>query len=380
MKLIISLFLLFISGCVTPDAGHKSNWYAIEKAEQIDCQKWPKREKDLRIESIKPSIDHLGNLQGFSVTTLTRTASKAHYYSPFNDKKEIDLEKLTSLELPRRAVFLGTLTHLKKRFVLAAQNTSQGIQIEARSLGDNVIRSKGLIKGEAIEDGRIVSAQQAYWLLYSTPDGAEKIIQVSFLPKNQLFLRAIPGSYEGSPVILPDPKGIFIVWKDETKPIFRFRWVPLSGPAAPPQTIALKIDQQIESWTAGTDNSRHFLVVVDGDTLIGQAQVKVLAGRFTLNSYIAERSQVIGLKNIHATEPVIGNKKGQAEAYLMNWIDEESTIARYKIGASSQQQPSYAGVFPKGTKIQETLKAGDQSFFIAKNKVDAQWNFYLCEH
>jgi len=246
-------------------------------------------------------------------------------------------------------------------------------------LGDNVVRAKGGLPGERIEDGRIVRGGQGLWLRFSTPEGIEKIAQIRLFSNDQWDIRLVPGTYETPPVLIPQQKGLYTVWKEEAKNPLRFRWIPLDGPVGNPQEFPYTPDQQIESWTAGTDGSRFYAVVVDGDTLIGQASLKLLMGAMVSNVYNIEKVHKLNLRNVHATEPSLVHAKGQTEALLMNWIDEESTIARYTMMEDTVPQPRFSGIFPKGTKIQETMRGNERSFFLAKNKVEAQWNIYLCE-
>jgi hypothetical protein len=380
MKKIFMVFMWFIIGCVTSEVEHKSNWYVLDKADKIDCQRWPKRDKDLRIESIKSDVDQFGLIRGFSITVLTRSANKAYYFQPFGNSPSLNLEDAQPLELPRRTILLGSINQGKRTYVLAAQNVTQGIQFELRNMGDNVVQSKTLLKGEKIDDGRIVRSVNSDWIRYTSPDGSDKIAQIQWLTKGQMGIRLVAGTYDSAAVLLAKSKGLFVLWKEEPANTFGLRWIPSDGVVGAPQQIQFQLDHQVESWTAGLDGDRIHLVVVDGDTLIGQAYLKVMTGKITLNTYNYNGIIKTVLKNVHATEPVVAKRKGQAEVHLMNWIDEESTIARYKIGENRLHTPSYAGVFPKGTKIQESIGGKEQSFFIAKNKIDSQWNFYLCEH
>lgn len=380
MNRFFIIWVCFISGCVTSEEEPKSSWYVLDKADKIDCRRWPKRDKDLRIDSIKTDVDQMGNLRGFSVTVLTRTANKAYYFQPFANRAVINLDDARPLELPRKAILLGSFQQGRRRYVLAAQNVAQGVQFELRTMGDNVVRAKALLNGETMEDGKVFRSPNSEWVRFASSDGAEKIAQIQWLPKEQIRVRLIPGSYDSSSVLLGHPKGLFVVWKEDPSSTFRVRWIPSEGVVGAPQNVPFQLEQQVESWTAGLEGDRFYLVVVDGDTLIGDANLKVLAGKVDINGYNYEKISKYVLKNVHATEPVVVSRMGRPEVHLMNWIDEESTIARYKIGEKGVSAPSYAGVFPKGTKIQESLRGKDQSFFIAKNKIESQWNFYLCEH
>lgn len=378
--------LVIFTGCFTSGKNHKSEWIALDHAESIECSPWPKRPKDLRIETIKPIYDSKEKLHGFIVSVLTRSASRGQYFLPFQNSVELNLQKSQKIELPRGGISLGGTLFGKRTMIFTAQNTAKGVQLELRSVPDNVVRGKALLASESIDDGFISSTQGGFWLQYED-NNSEKVALIKTLPKDQIEIRRIPIAFDSKPILVSAPKGAFFVWRpDEPKALFKYRWVASleggGGIPGPVSTLPYRIQSQIESWTFGKNKEQYLLVAVDGDTLIGQAQLVVNSIKFGPTGATLATSHQLRIKDTHTTEPVIAPASQTSEILMLNWIDEESTIARYKLNDQGIAKPSHMGIFAKGTKIQWISKDPneDNVYFLTKNKSDTEWNYSLCTY
>jgi hypothetical protein len=65
----------------------------------------------------------------------------------------------------------------------------------------------------------------------------------------------------------------------------------------------------------------------------------------------------------------------------MQWVDEESTIGRYKIAGGQLGKPMYSGIFPKGSRVMAAFtrqKEGDL-FVVVRHKHEEGWGYRICE-
>ncbi len=388
-SLILQVSLVILTGCITSGKDHKSAWAALDHAEDIECSPWPKRSKDLRIETIKPVHDAQDSMRGFVVSVLTRTANRGQYFLPFQNSVDLEPIKAQPIELPRGGTTLGGFYLGKRKLIFTALNTSQGVQIELRTIPDNVVRGKTLLANESIDDGFIKSTKGGFWLQYEDRDNSDKLALIQLLAKDQLSIKRVPVTFESKPTLVSAPQGAYLVWRpDEPKAPLRYRWVSGissnggGGQPGPVLNLPYNIQSQIESWTLSRDRDQHMLVLVDGDTLIGQAQLVAASLELGPSGALLKNSKQLALKDTHTTEPLIVPGDKTPEILMINWIDEESTIARYNLKGQGIARPSYMGIFAKGTKMQWLYKAPGKgtSYFLTKNKIEAEWNYSLCAY
>src|SRR5690606_20573578 len=112
-------------------------------------------------------------------------------------------------------------------------------------------------------------------------------------------------------------------------------------------SLDIAATSQVESWNAAGHGGGYYLAVVDGDSLIGQSDLKVSFFNWNEGSAPVRWTKGTPLKDVHVTEPFFLASDRGLEAMVLKWIDEESTIARYKVAANGLGKPEYSGIFPK---------------------------------
>jgi hypothetical protein len=89
----------------------------------------------------------------------------------------------------------------------------------------------------------------------------------------------------------------------------------------------------------------------------------------------------VTLKDVHVSDPVfLASAKG-LQVLTLNWVDDESTIARYVVAGGTVGKPVYSGIFPKGSRIVDAFAGNDPSdtFVMMRHKNDTNWIFQLCK-
>jgi hypothetical protein len=147
--------------------------------------------------------------------------------------------------------------------------------------------------------------------------------------------------------------------------------------------MPLDIDaqSQVESWSAAQFGGGTYLAFVDGDSMIGQADLKISYVNSVDGATAVKWTKASPLKDVHVTEPVfLASAKG-LEVLLLNWIDEESTIARYMVAGGTVGKPAYSGIYPKGARIVDafTGESPDDLYVVTRHRDDTRWAFNICE-
>lgn len=142
----------------------------------------------------------------------------------------------------------------------------------------------------------------------------------------------------------------------------------------------LNLGESVEAWTVGLSDEGAILAAIVGDSLVGEASLRVgkidLASKNGALKFIGRSD----LKDIHATEPSIIQTARWPEVLIVNWVDEESTIARYIVHGEDISKPLFSGLFHKGTRIVGQLSPKDPShvLVLTRHRVESRWVYQIC--
>ncbi len=388
MRLIpLGFLVVALAGCQLL-GGRKTNsgWVVLEKTTGVECGFWPKQEKDLAVNELMLAR---GAKRGILSAGIKRDGSPNHYYLPFDDEVELEPETMIPLKLGRNAVLLGGAHAGGKPIVDVAFNVldKAGVEkstFEVRNAKDNLVRFKGELLPTSVVSGSVTTIGDVQWLVVKREDGDFGVARVG-LTKEKFDLQVVPNlAFKDKPVILAAPGGkeglaLGREGTDQTRP-FTVRKLGADGRAGNPVSIDLKVDNGVESWDAVQYGTGYNIAYVDGDSLIGQAELKVAGFNWKDDAVNTGWSKGVILKDVHVSDPVfLATSKG-LQVMTLNWVDDESTIARYGVAAGSLGKPVYSGIFPKGSRIVEAFNGNDpsESFVIMRHKDDSSWSFKLC--
>jgi hypothetical protein len=144
--------------------------------------------------------------------------------------------------------------------------------------------------------------------------------------------------------------------------------------------LDVRAENGVESWAATQYGTGYNLAMVDGDSLIGQAELNVTAFDWIDEAASTKWTKGVPLKDVHVSDPVfLASAKG-LQVLTLNWVDDESTIARYIVAGGTLGKPVYSGIYPKGSRIVEAFAGDDASetYVIMRHKDDTNWIVQLC--
>lgn len=376
-----------LSGC-TFLHGQKTNsgWVVLDKAESTECGAWPKQEQDLAVSEL---MLVLGKQKAILSVGMKRDGSPNYYFSPWKDDVDFDAGQLQPLKLGRNSVMLGGAVLGGKPVVDVVYNATDKAgnvkaSLEVRNTRDNLVRFKGDLLPESVVSGSVVTSGDVHWLVYKKDDSDFGVARLGFV-KDKGSLTPVAGlTFKDRPVVLAAPGGqgeALALSKegDEGKP-FKVRKLGADGHASNPVSIDVTVANGVESWAATQYGTGYNLAMVDGDSLIGQAELKVAAFDWVDDAVATKWTKAVALKDVHVSDPVfLASGKG-LQVLTLNWVDDESTIARYIVAGGTVGKPVYSGIFPKGSRIVDAFGGNDASetFVIMRHKDDTSWIFQLC--
>lgn len=383
----IQLLLLAgsVGGC-TGFGGPKtqSEWSVLADVDAAECALWPMRDRDLQLNEV--ALTQGGKTRGFGVSGLRRDAAPMHYYAPFDGDVELDKEDYVDLNLGRGAILLGGAVAGGKELAFVGRVVGDKTTLEVRSVRDNVVRYKGPLADTIIEDGGVDVAASGAWLTVRDQDGAQRLAYVDLSKPDKIESRVIPAATRTETLrVLPRPgkaDGVLALWREgETGQPFKARWVGMDGKVGEVVSLDFTVTSQVESWTAVGYGGGYYLAVVDGDSLIGQSELKIAHINWSDGSAQVRWTKASPLTDEHVTEPVFAVTERGLEALVLKWIDEESTIARYMVAGGTVGKPKYSGIFPKGSRIIEAFTSadGDDLYVVTRNRGESGWVFRICE-
>jgi hypothetical protein len=374
--LAISLFAA--TGCTTlGNSKTVSRWAVLDKAADVECAPWPMRSKDLRIDELR----YVGGANpGFVVSGVKRDGGAMFYWAPFTGEVGLEPESFVNLPLGRGAVVAGGGAIAGAPYVTLLQNAAKGAVLEVRGIRDNVVRLKSELGESDIKDAWAVNVDGGAWMTYRKDDNDVHMVFLRDKPR-LTALKAAGASFKEIPVVLP-VKGKLeaVTFRKEGVGIMA-RTVSADGQSSSDAPIDVKIEQELESWSAASHNGQHFVAYVDGDSLVGLAALKLSQVTLGDGSASVAWTRSTPLKDLHASEPVFVAADGALHLLIMQWVDEESTIGRYKIAGGQLGKPMYSGIFPKGSRVMAAFtrqKEGDL-FVVVRHKHEEGWGYRICE-
>lgn len=390
MRLFSLLFMVVVlSGCAI-FSGHKthSGWVVLEKSEKVACGLWPKQEQDLAINEV---VVARGKQLGFLATGLNRDGSPKHYYLPFQDDVDLDAGDLIPLKLGHNAVIAGGASWGGKPLVDVVYNTPQKdgsdkSSFELRNVNDNLVRTKADVLPLGVKAASVVYATDVHWIVFQKDGSDFGIARLALAGKEKFKFEVVPGlSFKEMPVLVLTGAGgtgqeALVIGREgaANKP-FQVRKIDAQARASMPSTLELTAENGVESWAAASYGGANYLVYVDGDSLIGQAELKVAAFDWTNGATNVKWTKGVPLQDVHVSDPVFVVSSKGLQVLTLNWVDDESTVARYIVAAGTIGKPVYSGIFKKGSRIVEAFNEGDDLYAVMRHKNDDSWVFQLCK-
>ena len=362
-RLLKILIPLTVAACATGnDIVPKSEWAALKQARVTHCKDWPMNENDLEIRDIK--ISRVGGIS-FIVSALRRSGEPVHYLMPFDGSISLDRQDQKVLAFGKKGVPLGASIVNGTPVAWLAQNDVDGNgSVEVRSLIDNVVMSKAKIPGHMIQEGDAFPEGNGSWLLYkgvralddgsleNTGGGAEMLAWSQMTSSGLSFKSIDKAAFKGSPRLAVRGDHALVLWPETNKRDSRFQLKEFGekGNVLSNSPISLQV-KDLEGYAIAAMPNEYLLGYVEGDSLVGNASLQI--SRFTTTDLGAKvvSSKRFPLANQHVSDPMWIVNKGEAVLLVLTWVDEESTIATFKVSASEVQGPVLSGVFRKGARI-----------------------------
>ncbi len=385
-RILLLLSVLSLAGCTTfGGQKHASGWAVLDKATKASCSPWPLRDKDLQVSSITVMR---GSPKRLLVAGLRRDTSPLYYSAVFKNEAEVDPDKFTAMDLGRSALPLGGVTLNGKGVTLVTRNVKGQAVLEVRTLADNIVRYKGPLAASPVEEGTVVPVPggAGAWLVIRGSDDLYRVAYVDLKKLEKPAVQMVSGVALGEkPYLLVSAakKGALVVWKEgDTGTPFQLRWVNEAGTAGAATKLDVAVTSQSESWAVTAHAGGYYLAFIDGDSLIGQSELKISHFNWGDSDTATTRwTQASNLKDEHVSEPFFVPTEKGLELMLLKWVDDESTIARYIVASGTFGKPSFSGIFPKGSKVIEAF-TGDSPgdvFVVTRQRQDDRWGFQMCE-
>lgn len=384
MRSISQIFLVFwVSACAHQQSARvQSSWHALSKAKKMSCTSWPLREKDLKIEVVRPLS---GSPAGVFVTVMKRDASPDYYFSPVSEDGAVDSNRLTSLVLPQHGLLAGGFRAGGKVHALVVTSPENAPILEIRQLESNVVLQRFPLGIKGVEEAYTHAGPHGEWLVVSTVEGPFHLYFLHHSVHGAAELRDLGITFQEPPHVASGPGGTLVVWHDaKSRSSLRGLWLEtedvLKRRAGVQADLALGDQNDLESWQAGATPEGFYLAIVTGDSLLGEADLKV--AKMEIGSQFGQFEWVgqAPLRDIHAAEPYVVKTAHGTEVLLPNWVDEESTIARYNVTDENLGRPIFSGLFPRGTRIMDSLEdsASGRIWALTRHRIDSRWVYQIC--
>ena len=374
-KLLFNYLILgqILSGCV--NFGNKepiSNWAEIRNVDDVTCQKWPQTADVLRYENLL--FMDVKN-RALLAAGITRDGRKVQKYINVTKGFAFESAKLMTLNWGSRFQFLGSGKLFSNDVVYLKTGTKKtGPILQIRDLTKNTVLQSAKLGSKDIAEGRVYPKSDGAWLIYkeeqkdiALEDANSKVI-LAMLDGSKLKIKKFNGfSARGDPVVLPiNMKRALTIWLDvgtsgrRSNPEFKVREVGVNGLMTRERVVRLPMSGQIESWSATAGDEGIFLAWIEGDSLLGDAVLRVAKLEWYQNQVNTKWIKEVRLENSHVAQPFWVGPSAKKWLILPKWSDHEITLGRLDVSASGIEVRKNMGVFDPGTAFESAFWVNDQ--------------------
>ena len=391
----ILLFSLVLVGCVSPENGPvKSQWAELDQVERVNCAAWPLSKSDLGVEAVVPL--EVGDTDGLIASVRLRTNRLAHYYAPFAGKVTLDPDDFSRLNLGEGAVVLGAVRIGSQTHMAVMQQRFEKAVLELRSVPSNeVVAILEGLPGE-ISTGSVLSSKNGFWLLIKHHEQHSSLFFVRFespaVKSGQVLSQKLSAvkfealKLTSLPVILQKAHTdeIYLVNFDSVaagkgrKDVFSVGRADGSGQFSSLKNMPVKVESEVESFSAFAHQGQYYLGYIDGDSMVGKARLRVSRFVWESSPVVADSASVV-LEDVHVSDPIWIPGGTELSVGVLKWVDEESTLASYKVQAGALVNSNAAGIFQKGSRITGVFGTKNgQNFLVMRSRETNTWKFRLC--
>jgi hypothetical protein len=385
---LVSLgIFLGTSGCaIFSSKKTNSEWDVLSSVDKVSCASWPLAENDIQVNEIKVSQNAAAKVQvAFAASVVKRNGAPGFYYVPFDDDAKLNRDDLVPLKLGRGSILIGSSLMAETPVVGVVRNQTEKAIFELRTVKDNVVRFSTDAAELPIADGEILTVDHGAWLSYRRDDNGIRFSFIDWEKPTKIEAKNFRTvAFGGQPVALAkaDKSGILALWRDDKGDRrFQVRNLARDGQTAAPVTLDVKIDGTVESWSAASFGQGYFLAYVEGDSLVGQATLRVAYFNWRDGVPVVQWQKEQIIKDVHVGEPMFSAVNDKLDLLLLNWVDDESTIARYQVSSGTLGQPKFSGVFERGARLVKAFTDAKRSdsFVLMRYREDNKWTFKVCE-
>jgi hypothetical protein len=340
-----------------------------------------------------------GDSYGFLASVTQRNGAPTHYYADFKHDPDIDADTLQLRQFGSGAVVAGGTNIGGKVYAVVLPSGKGAGTLELRSMSDNVVRYSAKKLDTNIRGARSFAVKKGVWVLYRSGSDEESLEDLKATlafasfdgakPEMKLNVqRGAPYPHDAEILPIGDGSKVLIAWAEQQKTkttsslFLKINEVDgASKLSSPPKTIKIALQSEVESWRVTAFRGGLLLAVVDGDSLVGQAVLRV--------AYVDWSDGVASLKwvkdspliNEHVSLPNWVVTRKDAHLLLPKWVEEDSTIATYTVGGDGIEKTSASGAFKKGTKVTDVFYDAKENDIYAIVRVKGQygWQFDVCD-
>ncbi len=387
LKILMLLLLLIPTSCAF-NSKVESEWATLQSASNVSCKPWKRNDDVLSVKSI--DIFN-GKPQGFLTSVALRNGQSALEYADF--KQSLSVSPMVRRNFGTRTGLVSGFGDSQAIYAVVSKNLKEGSKLEIRTMPDNVVRYTAIGLPVNIRSLEVYPAKNGAWLSFRAghPDTAVEELgyQFAYLPtklnQQDIRLTAVPSqpidTFQAQIISNPNHLNALVVWKPKGQSHRHFNIAEISPgkkPVFEPKEVDVSAEHEIESWTAGAAKEGLTLSYVDGDSLIGQANLKVVKLSWDQQYATTEWLKSKSLLNEHVSDPVWVSGSNKGFILIPKWVDNESTIALYHVGNQGFENAEAVGVFPRGLRVVDAFW-DDDIYALIRFRENQEWQFQLCQ-
>ncbi|MCX6115978.1 MAG: hypothetical protein NT027_00400 [Proteobacteria bacterium] len=377
--------ILSLTACVTSNPSNTgTNWKGLEDSKSIKCESWPMAEKDFNIDAVEPIIAKDRAKNGIVASVRQRNSSLQTVFIPLDANANLETGSASILPLNQNSRVLSGWIFKDEPLVLVATKQGSRSYLEVRSVIDNKVKAKSafVIDGE-LTDGSVLIDDRNAWITVKSSEYSTSFASLDMSSEKWEFKKLNFESEIRGAKLVSDRvnKKLFLIEPVQNDKAIELKINSIGlkdSKIINKMTIKVNPGENIESL-AFFDHSNLVFSMIVGDSMVGQARLYV--GEIVdLEAHPSVKwEQKKDLPDLHVSDVVfVENSKKMSFLYL-KWLNEQSTIDLYEIGAKSANLLGQFGVLSRGSLVTHAfqVESGVTSVIVRQKEKDI-WTYKIC--
>jgi hypothetical protein len=380
--LILSVIL---AGCVHQDSGNiSSSWDLLRRVTTIQCGNQKLAEDQIGIDSLDVTSRNAEPM--LTARVIDRKGNRSYWWRSLGGDLDVDLNDFNSSDADGQRNHLAVVASRGRIFGVSKIVDDSGMALQLGEITANPPEFYQLaVPKDFFGISSAIEFQDTLWF---TTDAANPVLTVFSSNKldgksrvNPLMVRDLPSTAK----LFASNRDIWVIYREmNSSKAYSLKYVRygvshnLLGEGTLIDDIA-----DLDKWNGTIDEQGSLILgFFTGNSMLGAARINTVQVNTKGSGIEVARRFSQSLGQGHVSDLVAAATDSGADFLFTTWLDEESTIANYRIQKEKDPSLEYYGVFPQGTALIDafTYRSSHDINVLTRLRSSGFWAYSICRY